>query len=362
VVSDLEHMRRALRLAERGRGTTSPNPMVGAVLVSPEGVIVGTGYHRRAGGPHAEIHALNAAGPKAKSATLYCTLEPCCHHGRTGPCAHRIVEAGVARVVASVEDPNPLVRGGGLQYLRERGVEVEVGLGREESVRINEAFFTRVLRRRPFVIAKIACSLDARIAAAPGERTALTGGAALRETHRTRAEVDAIGVGSGTVLADDPLLTPRGAWRERPLARILFDRRLRTPASARVFSTLALGPVIIMADAACVERSPQAVAALQAAGASVVALAHPTVSRALEHLASIEIGSLLLEGGAGLHRAAFDEGVVDRVQMFVSPTELGPAGLPWLPLERVALAALETSRIEPLGEDVLIDGYVHRID
>src|SRR5687767_7457423 len=205
-------MARALALAERGRGRTSPNPMVGAVVVDDEGVVVGRGAHEYAGGPHAEIRALDDAGERARGATLYCTLEPCCHTGRTGPCAPEIVDAAIARVVVATEDPNPLVSGGGIAHLRAHGVEVVVGVGRAEAERLNRYFFTGITERRPFVIMKAAVSLDGRIAAGKGVRTPLTCAAANRHIHRRRAEVDAIAVGSETVLVDDPLLTVRGTY------------------------------------------------------------------------------------------------------------------------------------------------------
>ena len=191
---------------------------------------MGRGYHVGAGAPHAEVVALEEAGAAARGATLYCTLEPCCHTGRTGPCVDRIVEAGVRRVVVGVEDPDPRVDGGGVRHLRARGVEVAVGVGRRRAARLNEAFFTVKRRRRPFVTLKAAVSLDGRIAAAPGRRTPLTGRSAQDHAHDTRALVDAIGIGSETVLVDDPQLTARGRPRRRPFVRVLFDTRMRTPA------------------------------------------------------------------------------------------------------------------------------------
>src|SRR4051794_7579240 len=190
-------MSRALALAERGRGRTSPNPMVGAVVVDGEGVVVGRGAHEFVGGPHAEVHALRDAGPRARGATLYCTLEPCSHIGRTGACAPIVVEAGIARVVVATADPNPLVNGAGLAILRERGIIVTTGVLEREAQALNAPFFTVMRRQRPFITIKIALSADDRIAARPGVRTALTGPSAARLIHRDRAEVDALAVGSG---------------------------------------------------------------------------------------------------------------------------------------------------------------------
>jgi diaminohydroxyphosphoribosylaminopyrimidine deaminase/5-amino-6-(5-phosphoribosylamino)uracil reductase len=356
-------MIRALALAERGRGRTSPNPMVGAVVVDGEGVVVGRGAHEYAGGPHAEIHALRDAGDLARGATLYCTLEPCCHAGRTGPCAFEIVEAGVARVVVAIEDPNPLVAGGGIAHLRERGIEVSVGVGREDAERLNRPFFTRIARNRPFVVMKVAMSLDGRVAAGPGARTPLTGAAAHRAIHRQRAEVDAIAVGSETVLVDDPLLTARGAYRSRPLTRVIFDRRLRTPCSARVLSTLDAGPVIIISTPSAADTVPDRARALSVSGARVELLRPPgTIRTALELLASEGVTSLLVEGGPALHRAFWTAGLVDSVDMYVTPRALGSAGVEWVPFPILSSGLVTEMSTVPVGEDVRIEGYVHRSD
>src|SRR3954452_12807866 len=231
--ADLRWMHRALEHARRGLGRTTPNPVVGACVVSRESVVVGQGAHERAGEPHAEVHALDEAGDAARGATLYCTLEPCVHLGRTGPCTDRIVAAGIRRVVAAMQDPFPQVRGRGFAALRAHGIDVDVGLCADEAARLNQPFLTTVREGRPFVIAKAATSLDGHIAAAPGCRTPLTSMAALRHAQYQRAAVDAIAVGSETVLVDDPLLTAREVFRERPLVRVVFDRRLRISPEAR---------------------------------------------------------------------------------------------------------------------------------
>jgi diaminohydroxyphosphoribosylaminopyrimidine deaminase/5-amino-6-(5-phosphoribosylamino)uracil reductase len=362
MLSDAEYMVRALALAERGRGRTPPNPMVGAIVVDREGVVVGRGTHERAGMPHAEILALTEAGARARGATLYCTLEPCCHTGRTGPCVERIVADGVARVVAAVEDPNPLVAGGGVRFLRERGVAVEIGQGAVEARRLNAPFFSLIQRQRPWTTMKIAMSLDGRIAARPGARTALTGPDANRFIHAIRAEVDAIGVGSGTILADDPLLTPRGPYRHRPLTRVVFDRRLRTPATARLLSTLDAGQVIIMTTEETAAREQGRVRALQAAGARLELLQQADIETAGRRLGQLGIGSLLLEGGAALHAAAWRAGLVDVVQAFITPHWLGDAGVRWMADEAFSFTALRETRTIALGADILIEGHVHRTD
>src|SRR5262245_36476460 len=276
-------MSRALFHAARGRGRTSPNPLVGAVVVSADGVVVGQGFHERAGGAHAEVNALDEAGTRAKGGTLYCTLEPCAHVGRTGPCVVRIIEAGLARVVAAVEDPNPLVSGQGFSFLRQHGVTVEVGLGETTATTLNQPFFTLMRERRPFVVIKAATSIDGCIAETPGRRTFLTSPEANRHAQRMRAEIDAIGVGVGTVLADNPQLTARGAYRSRPLTRIIFDRQLRTPLDARVFSTGDAGPVIIVTDALNSDRAAARMA-LEARGAEVLVAPDGTLASAMHCL------------------------------------------------------------------------------
>jgi diaminohydroxyphosphoribosylaminopyrimidine deaminase/5-amino-6-(5-phosphoribosylamino)uracil reductase len=359
MLTPAHYMDRALFHAARGRGRTFPNPLVGAVVVSPDGVIVGTGYHERLGQPHAEIRALAEAGDRARGATLYCTLEPCCHHGRTGPCVARIVDAGIARVVASVLDPNPLVHGGGFAFLRGRGVDVEVGLGAERAIDLNQPFFTLMRERRPFVILKAATSMDGRIAESPGRRTQLSSGPANRHVHCSRAEVDAIGVGSGTVLIDDPELTARGVYRERPLWRVVFDRSLRTPPSARLHSTGVASPVIIVTTADAAGREELRVP-LEEAGAEIEVARDGTFLAALERLAARDIGSLMLEGGAALHCAAWDEGLVDFVSLYVTPHVLGEAGVDLLPGRSFSTATLHQRTVASIGPDVLIEGYVHR--
>ena len=218
---DLDLLQRAFRLAERGRGQTSPNPLVGAVVAAADGTIFGEGYHHKAGTPHAEVHALNAAGERARGATLYCTLEPCCHTGRTGPCAERIVAAGIIRVVAGATDPNPRVAGGGFAYLTAHGIAVEADIAARQTRRQNAAFFTFMRERRPFVLFKAAVSLDGRIAAETGTRTQISGMEAQRDTQRLRSEMDGIAVGSGTVLADDAGAKKRRAGSPFPAAELV---------------------------------------------------------------------------------------------------------------------------------------------
>jgi diaminohydroxyphosphoribosylaminopyrimidine deaminase/5-amino-6-(5-phosphoribosylamino)uracil reductase len=362
--ADREFVRRALRLAERGRGRTSPNPLVGAVLVSPEGVIVGSGFHKQAGQAHAEIVALAEAGSLARGATLYCTLEPCCHQGRTGPCVVPIVGAGVARVVAAVEDPNPVVAGAGFRYLREHGLAVDVGVRREEAEWLNAPFFTSQRHARPHVTMKIALSRDGAIGMMD-RRTPLSGRDAIAHAQRRRAEVDAIVVGSETMLVDNPLLTARDVYRARPLVRVIFDSRLRTPPSARIFGTLHAGPVWVFTTegrAAAVSARAQA---LEAAGATLLTMGRRDLRTALEVLHQRDVQSLLVEGGAALHQSFWEAGVVDRITIYRSPRSLGAHAVIW-PLadvvDRVRLAHVVRARV---GADELFEGDVrdvHRPD
>lgn len=358
-MNDSHFMRKALALAERGRGRTSPNPMVGALVVDDDGVIVGRGAHQIAGGPHAEIVALADAGARARGATLYCTLEPCSHTGRTGPCAPAVVQAGIRRAVIAMEDPNPVVHGAGLAHLRGHGVEVVVGVEADAAARQNAVFLTNIRDRRPYVIVKAALSVDGKLAARPGSPTRLTGPAANRRVQRQRAEVDAVGVGSGTILADDPLLTPRGAYRGRPLVRVLFDRRLRTPVSARVLSTLAAGPVIIVTSERACAADPDRARGLSAAGARLLPLASDDLAGALGALKGLGVWSIVLEGGGTLHRAAFDADTVDAVHIYITPTALGPDGVAWIGEGRIGWDGLTGRRAQWVGDDILVEGHVH---
>src|SRR5918994_1646536 len=362
MLSHFEYMNRALDLAERGRGTTSPNPMVGAVIVREDGMIVGQGYHEHAGGPHAEVRALDEAGSLARGASLYCTLEPCSHTGRTGPCTERISVAGIARVIAATGDPDPRVSGRGFDLLRHKGIDVSIGAGRDRALRLNRAYFTFKTQHRPFVIMKAATSLDNRIAARAGERTRISSDDAVRHSHGLRAEVDAIAVGSGTVLADDPLLTAREVHRRRPLTRVLFDRRLRIGPGARVFSTLDAGPVIIVATTDSIERNRGRAADLARAGADLEPINNGALPDAFRRLAEREIMSLILEGGVELQAAAWKAGLVDAVHLYVAPITLGDEALSWLDVDTVSVAALVDRHVTPLGPDVFMEGYVHRID
>jgi diaminohydroxyphosphoribosylaminopyrimidine deaminase/5-amino-6-(5-phosphoribosylamino)uracil reductase len=367
---DILLMERALFHAARGAGRTTPNPMVGAVVLSADGVVVGHGWHERAGAPHAEVHALEAAGERARQGTLYVTLEPCRHTGRTGPCTRRIIEAGVTRVVAAMQDPDPRVSGRGFAELRDHGIRVTVGVCEASAERLNEAFINVKTAGRPMVVLKAATSLDARVASGPGERTLISSPQANRQTQRLRAAVDAVAVGSETVLVDDPVLTVRECYRTRPLARVIFDRRLRTPARARLFSTLAHGPVIIVTEPRARVRAlepgereagppvDERAAALEAAGAILVQA--QTLAGAVRALLSWDIATLLVEGGPRLQAAFWHARLVDRLHLIVAPVALGPAGVRWLDEATVKVSSLSRLVAEPRGADIWIQADVHR--
>lgn len=355
---DAELVDRAFFLGERGRGRTTPNPIVGAVIVSSRGIIVGQGAHLEAGGPHAEVIALDNAGSEAREGTLYCTLEPCSHVGRTGPCVERIVGAGIKRVVFPIRDPNPRVSGSGAAYLRAHGVDVTEGVGEEQARRQNAPFLTWITKLRPHVIVKAAVSSDGFVGRAD-RRVKLTGPVADRHLHRQRAEVEAIAVGAGTVLTDDPWLTARGAYRFRPLTRVIFDWNGQVRPSARVFSTLDAGPVIMVVSAQAASNNPVPLVSLERRGVLIDRREERALAPLLKWLGARGVVSLLVEGGPTLQRAFVSEGLVDRVQLIVTSQTMGEGvrlklgendGLPW--------ADAPTTKL--LGEDLLVELDVHR--
>ena len=349
-------MARALWHAERGRGSTTPNPVVGAVLVDEDGVVVGVGHHHHAGGPHAEIVALQAAGTRAAGATLYCTLEPCSHQGRTGPCCVAVAEAGVTRVVVATGDPFPQVAGRGLAYLRLRGIDVTVGLGRCDARRQNAPFFRVVELGRPWVQLKVAMSLDGAVAARPGVRTSITGTEAARWTQRLRAAVDGIAIGAATALIDDPVLTSRVAYRHRPLMRVVFDRQATLLPTSRLARSIDAGPVVLLTSSTAAES--ESASRLRDVGVDVVAVADG-VHAALAALAARGIQSLVVEGGPTLQAAFWHAGVVDRVSELVSDQPLGASGVPWrVPVHLHGHGV----RTVPLGRDVLLEADVYGTD
>jgi diaminohydroxyphosphoribosylaminopyrimidine deaminase/5-amino-6-(5-phosphoribosylamino)uracil reductase len=259
-----------------------------------------------------------------------------------------------------MEDPFPLVQGRGFEALRTSGIDVHVGVEHEAALRLNQPYLSAVRTGRPFVTLKAATSLDGRLAAAPGRRTQLTSLPSIRHAHGVRAQVDAVAVGSGTVLVDDPLLTVREVYRERPLTRVVFDRRLRVPPTARLFSTLPAGPVIVLTSTTAMRDSGATIDALRGAGVTVLGAERDDVGSGLQLLGSLGIQSVVIEGGAALHAAAWDAGVVDAVQLYVAPVSLGAEGVPFLDGRGFVSTALIERRVDLLGPDVLIEGYVHR--
>jgi diaminohydroxyphosphoribosylaminopyrimidine deaminase/5-amino-6-(5-phosphoribosylamino)uracil reductase len=351
----VRYLRRALRLAARGRYRTAPNPRVGALLVRG-GEVVGSGWHRRVGGPHAEVEALREAGERARGATLYVTLEPCSHHGRTPPCADAVIAAGVARVVACHGDPSPQVSGRGFARLREAGVAVESGLLVEEAVRLNLPFLIAATLGRPAVTLKWAMSLDGRIATSTGESQWISSSEGRRWALALREEHDAILVGSGTLLADDPRLDRRLGLAEAPNLRVVLDRRLRTPPEARLFTVP--GPVVVYTQS----DDPDRIDALEARGAEVVLLPVVEPGAVLRDLFRRGVQSLLVEGGGEVLASFVTAGCYDRVMVDCAPLLIGGKEAPG-PLggagvaELIAAARLEGFETGRQGGDVVLAAY-----
>ncbi len=361
---DRRFMQMALDLAERAAGRTSPNPMVGAVVVK-EGRVVGSGYHRQAGSPHAEVYAIDEAGYRAAGATLYVTLEPCNHHGRTPPCTEKILAAGIRRVVVAMADPNPGVAGGGNARLRAAGCIVEEGLLGDRAARLNEAWIKFVRTGLPFVILKCAATLDGRIATRTGDSRWVTGSEARERVHRQRSRTDAILVGIGTVLADDPRLTarlPDGSGRD-PL-RIVLDTRLNMPLDACMLGLDSTAETLIV----CAESAdPERRRRLEGAGARILPVAsHPEgidLPLLMHELGAMGITGVLIEGGARVCASALAGGVVDKVMFFYAPKILGgDDGVPMCrgrgPDRMGAALAVRDLAVERIGDDLLVSGYL----
>jgi len=352
---DARLMRRALALAARGWGRTSPNPLVGCVLAR-DGEVVGEGWHEELGGPHAEVHALRAAGERARGATAYVTLEPCAHHGRTPPCADALIAAGVARVVIAALDPNPVAAGGATR-LRDAGIEVTTGVEAAAALELNAPFFHAVVSDRPWVTLKLAVSLDGAIAAADRRPAWLTGAESRREVHRLRAGHDAIAVGIGTALADDPSLTVREVSAPRvPPARVVFDRRARLPLGSTLARTARETRTLLIADAtsADAERAHR-IDALGDVGVDVWQAAD--LDDALRWLRRSGVRSLFVEGGAGIASALVGANLVDRLIMFHAPVLLGAGAIAAFselpPADAARAARWRPLRREPFGDDLM---------
>ena len=362
-MTDEIFMREALRIARHAEGRTSPNPLVGAVVVR-DGKIIAEGWHRQAGTPHAEIHALNMAGELAAGATLYVTLEPCSHFGRTPPCTRAIVEAGIKKVVAAMSDPNPLVAGRGFEILRSAGVEVEVGILEAEARALNEIFIKWVTKNLPFVTIKFACSLDGKIATVGGESKWISGEASRKFTHHLRDINDAILVGVGTVLKDNPSLTTRLVEGKNPV-RIIVDSNARTPPGSTVVTDKSARTIIAVTSNAPSEK----ISALKNLGVEIIFAGdgeRVDLKILMSELARREITSVLVEGGGTIHFSMLKEKLVDKIFAFVAPKILGGknslTAVAGAGFEKLSDAVeLKNFTAQKLGEDFLLSGYVTEV-
>ena len=366
-MEDKAHMHRALQLAQRGLGRVSPNPLVGAVILASDGAVVGEGWHEGPGTPHAEVMALSQARDRAVGGTAFVTLEPCDHTGRTGPCTEALVDAGVARVFAAISDPNPLVNGAGIERLRSAGLDVHVGLQAEDAQTLNRMFIRHVSTGLPFVTLKMASSLDGKSAAADGSSRWITGVQARADVQRLRAWADAVAIGSGTALADNPSLTlrdPDYADAHPPL-RILVDSTGRVPAQGHLFDDAALTLV------ATTERAPQVrMREWEAAGAEVLVCDSGTDQRVslaalVQDLGKRDIQGLLLEGGATLAWGAVAAGILDEIVLYLAPKLVGgtdsPSVLSGTGFASIADALqLDLISAERIGPDLKVVASVYR--
>jgi diaminohydroxyphosphoribosylaminopyrimidine deaminase/5-amino-6-(5-phosphoribosylamino)uracil reductase len=363
--TDLRHMRRALQLAERGRGHVEPNPMVGCVIARGDQVL-GEGWHQSFGGPHAEIVALAQAG-EARGATLYVTLEPCCHQGKTPPCTQAVIGAGIARVVVAQQDPFPQVAGRGLRELQQAGLEVSHGLLQQEAQRLNAAYLKLVLQHRPWIIAKWAMTLDGKLATHTGHSQWISCEESRRLVHEMRGQVDGVMVGSGTVAADDPRLTARPPGPRRAV-RILVDSQASLSLGSQLLRTLDRAPLLVAVGSGA---DPEHCRRLQQAGCELLTCAGGSHQQRLEQLLD-ELGRrrltrVLVEGGAGLLGNLLVLGEIDEVQVFIAsklvgghraPSPIGGAGV-----ERLEQALqLEHTTVQKLGDDVHVHGWVRSED
>jgi diaminohydroxyphosphoribosylaminopyrimidine deaminase / 5-amino-6-(5-phosphoribosylamino)uracil reductase len=352
----------ALHLARRGCGRVSPNPMVGAVLVK-NGRVVGRGWHRRFGGPHAEVEAIADAGGRAQGTTLFVTMEPCCFHGKTPACTNAVQMAGIKGVVAATLDPNPRVHGRGMRFLRECGIKTSVGLMANEARRLNEGYFTSLRKHRPFVILKIAATLDGMVADAMGHSKWITGPQARALGHKLRLCADAIVVGVNTLIVDNPRLTRRvkSPW---PLVRVILDSSLSTPLKSRLF--MEPGPVLVFTSSRDVARAERFwtkdVEVLRVSKGKDGLLSWTEI---LGELHRRQLQTVLIEGGAAVASSALEADIVDKMCLFQSPMMLGPGKLftqGVTPRRHGHAIELDSVEHRCLGSDFLTEGYVHRAD
>ncbi|HEY0004030.1 MAG TPA: bifunctional diaminohydroxyphosphoribosylaminopyrimidine deaminase/5-amino-6-(5-phosphoribosylamino)uracil reductase RibD [Pyrinomonadaceae bacterium] len=355
-------LRRALELAARGSGQVSPSPLVGCVIVTDEGEVIGEGHYLYDGLKHAETIALEEAGPMARGATAYVSLEPHAHHGRTPPCTDALIKAGVRRVVAPIEDPNPKVSGKGFAHLRSVGIEVSTGILAREAERLNEKYIHFMRTGRPFIHLKLACSLDGRIATRTGDSRWITGEEARARVHELRHEYDAILVGANTALTDDPLLTDRsGLKRRRPLLRVVVDTSLRLAPDSHLASTARQAPVLVFTSS---HADAAKIAALESLGVEVVldSSGGRDLSAVLEELGQRSIQSLLIEGGATIAGAFLDASLINKVSFFIAPILIGgrdaPLAVGGTGAQKISDAVrLHELEIMQRGADLEITGY-----
>lgn len=365
-MTDNDYMTRALELAARGRGWVEPNPLVGAVVVR-DGAIVGEGWHERFGQAHAEVNALRQAGERARGATLYVTLEPCCHFGKTPPCTEAVIGAGVRRVVSAMLDPFPQVAGQGASRLREAGIVVEVGVGEAAARRLNAPYLKRLRTGRPWVHAKWAMTLDGKIATRTGQSKWITGEAARRRVHELRGRMDAILIGRGTLLADDPLLTARPAGPRTATRVVLTATAEGLPASCQLLETARDAPVLVVTQDSSVERiTPWRTRGAEVLGLPAGPAGHMEVKSVLTELGRRGMTNVLVEGGAGTLGGFLDAGEIDEVHAFIAPRLFGGSAA-LSPVGGVGIAALNEAlsisdwATERLGDDLLIHGFGHPI-
>lgn len=364
---DQRFMKLALESAEKAKGRVSPNPLVGAVLVKGENIIA-QGYHARYGDEHAEIKALKIAGAEAKGATLYTNLEPCCHHGKTPPCVEEIVKAGVSRVVIAIKDPNPLVNGKSIKILKSKGIEVKLGIKEKAAQRLNEYFIKYITTQTPFVILKAAMSLDGKVATKMGHSKWVTNELSRKCVHQLRNQIDATLVGIETILRDNPQLTTRlDDVPCRDPKRIVIDSLLRVPIKARIFTQDSKAEnIIVTTHNASAERLKR----IESAGGRVLFAKAAERNRIdlqdmIKELGKLRIVSLLIEGGPGINASAMEEGIVDKVIMFISPMIIGGKFAPSA-IQGNGVARLEDSvrlydvRIKRLSDDIMVEGYIKK--
>jgi diaminohydroxyphosphoribosylaminopyrimidine deaminase/5-amino-6-(5-phosphoribosylamino)uracil reductase len=363
---DERFMKKVIRLARRGLGSTSPNPVVGALIVKDD-QIISSGYHKRAGAPHAEIVALSKAGERTRGSSLYVNMEPCNHYGRTPPCTGAILESGVRKIVVGMPDPNPHVTGGGCEFLRSKGVEVKCGVLEEECTRLNEAYVKYVTKGKPFVILKGALTLDGWIATQTGNSKWITGEKSRKFVHTLRKRVDAIMVGVETIIADNPLLTPYLARRsDRAPVKVIADTNLRIPLHSRVFNSSKSALTIIAAGSNVSNNKRKTIEGL---GARVIICqmrdGRIDLADLLDKLAEMSISSILVEGGATIFSSIIREGLVDKFYIFFAPKILcGDNGIPFARgpgCDTIKnCLTLKILMVRRFDDDIMIEGYPER--